>query len=348
MNEPFRVGLTRDFLRPDGTLGFGDIGLDLLKSAPGVSYEFLADDTAELRADQLPGYDALLVLAPRITAATLRGANRLAIIARFGVGYDSVDVDACTENGVLLTITPDGVRRPVAVSVLAYLLALSHKMTIKDRLVRQGRWADKLNYMGMGVTGRTLGVIGMGNIGREILALSRPLGLRYLAADPYLTAEQAAAVGATLVDLESLLRDSDFVTINCALTPETHHLINAERLALMKPTAYLINTARGPIVDQSALTAALQAGGIQGAALDVFEQEPIAPDDPLLQLDNVILGPHGICWTDECFRGNGTSACESILAVASGQIPRYVVNRAVTESPLLKQKLARYLAAHGQ
>ena len=346
MSEPFRVGLTRDFLRSDGTLGYGDIGLDLLKSATGVTYEFLAEDTAELRADQIQGYDALLVLAPRVTAATVRGAERLAVIARFGVGYDSVDVDACTENGVLLTITPDGVRRPVAVSVVAYLLALSLKMTMKDRLVREGRWAEKLNYMGMGVTGRTLGIIGMGNIGREILALSRPFGLRYLAADPYLTADQAAEAGATLVDLDTLLRESDFVTVNCALTPETHHLIDANRLARMKPTAYLINTARGPIVDQRALTAALQSGQIQGAALDVFEQEPISRDDPLLKLDNVILGPHGICWTDECFRGNGASACESILSVAAGRLPRYVVNRSTIESPRFQRKLARYASTN--
>src|SRR5438552_3536289 len=125
MSETFRVGLTRDFLKPDGTLGFGDIGLELLDRTPGVTREFLAEDTRELRADQVRDYDALLVLAPRVTAATLAGVGRLAVIARFGVGYDSVDVPACTANGVLLTITPDGVRRPVAVSVLTLLLALS-------------------------------------------------------------------------------------------------------------------------------------------------------------------------------------------------------------------------------
>jgi len=342
MSESFRVGLTRDFLRPDGTLGFGDIGLDVLKTRPNVAYEFLAEDTPELTPAQIRDYDALLVLAPRITATTLQGAERLALVARFGVGYDSVDVDACTKNGVILTITPDGVRRPVAVSVVAYVLALSLKLTIKDRLVRDGRWGDKLNYMGTGVTGRTLGVIGMGNIGREILALARPLGMRHLATDPYLSSEQARSIGVELVDLETLLRQSDFISINCALTPETHHLINAPRLALMKPTAYLINTARGPIVDQRALTDALRAGRIQGAALDVFEREPIDAADPLLELENVILGPHGICWTDECFHGNGVSACESILAVASGQIPHYVVNRAATEHPLFLRKLARF------
>ncbi|OGG56307.1 MAG: dehydrogenase [Candidatus Handelsmanbacteria bacterium RIFCSPLOWO2_12_FULL_64_10] len=336
MSQTFRVGVTRDFLRPDGTLGFGDIGLSLLDNAPGVVYEFLAENTPELRADQVKDYDALLVLAPRVTAATIEGADRLTVVARFGVGYDNVDVEACARRGVLITITPDGVRRPVAVAVLTLVLALSHKLLIKDRLTRAGRWAEKLDHMGMGVTGRTLGVIGLGNIGREVFALARPFGMRHLACDPYATSAEA---GAELVDLKTLLGASDFVCICCALTPETHHLINAERLALMKPTAYLINAARGPILDQQALTAALRERRIQGAGLDVFEQEPIDPGDPILTLDNVIVAPHAICWTDECFLGNGRSACESILDVAAGRVPRHVVNRAALDHPRLKERL---------
>ncbi len=335
MSQTFHVGVTRDFLKPDGTLGFGDIGLSLLKEAPGVSHEFLAENTPELRADQVKGFDALLVLAPRVTAATLDGADRLTVVARFGVGYDNVDVEACTRRGVLLTITPDGVRRPVAVAVLTLVLALSHKLLIKDRLTRAGRWAEKLDHMGTGVTGRTLGVIGLGNIGREVFALARPFGMRHLACDPYAASAEA---GVELVDLQTLLRASDFVCVCCALTPETHHLINAERLALMKPTACLINVARGPIVDQQALTAALRERRIQGAGLDVFEQEPIDPNDPILTLENVIVSPHAICWTDECFLGNGRSACESILDVAAGRVPRHVVNRAALDHPRLKEK----------
>jgi len=154
MSQSFRVGVTRDFLKPDGTLGFGDIGLSLLDEG-GVDWEFLAQDTPTLNPDQVQGYDALLVLAPAVTAHTLEGADRLTIVARFGVGYDKVDVEACSKNGVMLTITPDGVRRPVAVAVMTLVLALSHKLLIKDRLTRAGRWAEKLDYMGMGVTGRT-------------------------------------------------------------------------------------------------------------------------------------------------------------------------------------------------
>ena len=340
MSQSFRVGVTRDFLKPDGTLGFGDIGLSLLDEG-GVDWEFLAQDTPTLRPDQVEGYDALIVLAPAVTAHMLEGADRLTIVARFGVGYDKVDVQACTKNGVMLTITPDGVRRPVAVAVMTLVLALSHKLLIKDRLTRAGRWAEKLDYMGMGVTGRTLGVVGLGNIGREVFALAQPFGMRHIACDPYVT----QAEGIELVDIETLLRTADFVCICCALTEDTHHLINAQRLALMKETAYLINAARGPIVDQDALTVALREERIQGAGLDVFEQEPVDPNDPILKLENVIVSPHGICWTDECFLGNGKSACESILEVAAGRIPKNVVNREALDAPRLKEKLKQY--GHG-
>jgi phosphoglycerate dehydrogenase-like enzyme len=230
----------------------------------------------------------------------------------------------------------------VAAAAMTFVLALSHKLLIKDRMTRAGRWANKLNAMGMGLTGRTLGVVGFGNIGRDVFTLAQPFGMRHLAYDPYATPANAAAAGVELVDLPTLLRMADYVCICCALTPETRHLINEERLALMKPTAYLVNVARGPIVDQRALTAALREGRIQGAGLDVFEQEPVDPDDPILKLDNVIVAPHALCWTDECFRGNGRSACESILEVAAGRIPRPVVNRAVLDHPGLRAKLASY------
>jgi phosphoglycerate dehydrogenase-like enzyme len=166
--------------------------------------------------------------------------------------------------------------------------------------------------------------------------------MRHLAFDPHLPADAGQELGLELVDLDTLLAQSDFVAVCCALTPETHHLIDAERLARMKPNAYLINVARGPIVDQPALTEALQARRIAGAGLDVFEQEPVDPHDPILKLDNVIVAPHALCWTDECFLGNGRSACESILDVAAGRTPRYVVNREVLEQPEVQAKLQAY------
>jgi phosphoglycerate dehydrogenase-like enzyme len=337
MNAPFRVGITRDFLKADGTLGFGDIGLDVFQGVADLEWEFLAENTRELAPGQVRGYDALLVLAPRVTADTLRGADRLAVVARFGVGYDSVDVPACTEADVALTITPDGVRRPVAVSALTLLLACAHKLLIKDRLTRAGRWAEKLVHMGTGLTGRTLGVIGLGNTGREVFRLAAPLDMHHLGHDPFVQ----EVPGVERVGLEELLARADFVCICCNLTKETHHLLDADRLVLMKPTAYLINVARGPIVDQQALTIALREGRFAGAGLDVFEQEPIDPDDPLLKLDNVIVAPHALCWTDELFRGNGRSACAGIVEAARGREPPNVVNREVLARPGFRAKLQR-------
>lgn len=345
---PFRVGFTRDFLKSDGTVGLGDIGLGLLEGRRDVEWEFLAEDTRELRADQIAGYDALAVLAPRITAATLEGADRLTIVARYGVGYDSVDVAACTAHGVAVTITPDGVRRPVAVAVMTFLLALATRIFEQDRATRAGEgWSRKLELMGYGLTGRRLGLIGLGNIGADVVKLAAPLEMEPVAYDPYVEPAKAAALGVELVDLDTLLATTDFVVVLCALTPETQGLLNAERLARMKPTAFLINAARGPIVDQEALTAALRERRIRGAGLDVFAQEPIDPADPLLALDNVIVSPHGLAWTDEFWSVTGRSALTNILTVAEGQEPTFVVNREVLETERFKEKLARYREARG-
>jgi len=325
----FRVGVTASARRRDGTTLYD---LSLLDEAPEVDWEFLAENTRELRPDQVAGFDGLVVMSGRVTAATLAGADRLLVLARLGVGYDTVDVDACTKAGVLLTIAPDGVRRPMASSAMAFVLALAHRMLQKDRNVREGGW-DRFENAGVGLTGRTLGLIGVGNLGRDVVALSEPFGMRRIAYDPYLA---TAPPGVELVPLETLMREADFVVVLCPLTGETRGLVNAERLGLMKPTAFLINVARGPIVDQAALTEALQERRIAGAALDVFEREPVEPDDPLLALDNVILAPHAIGMTDEIFRGCGQSASRSVLAVARGRVPDYVVNRDALDHPRLE------------
>ena len=338
----FSVGLTHDFLAPDGRQVFDDIGLAVLEGDSRIRWEFLPPAETELAPEQVRGYDALIVLAPRVTARSLREANGLALIARFGVGYDSVDVDQCTAQGIALTITPDGVRRPMATSILLFVLALSHQLPQKDRLVRDQRWGDKASHVGTGLTGRTLGSLGLGNIAQETFRLVAPLEMRPLACDPYVSPARAAALGIPLVDLPTLLRESDFVCLNVPLSGETYHLIGATELQLMKPTAYLINTARGPIVDEAALVDALRRGGLRGAALDTFEQEPTAPDNPLLAMDNVILAPHAIGWTDELFRNIGRSACRNVARLAHGELPEHVVNRDVLTQPAFRRKVARW------
>jgi len=342
VGAPFRIGFSHDFLAADGRIGFGNIGLDRLEAAPGVEVVFLSESVAEIQPEVVRDLDVLALLGSKVTARTVSGADRLALIARFGVGYDNIDVDACTEQGVLVSITPEATRRPMATTVLTFLLALSHRLMEKDRLTRAGRWAEKRNYMGYGLTDRTLGSIGLGTIGREIVALTRPLTMKHIGYDPYLRPDVAAELGVTLVALDTLIARSDYITINCALTPETFHLFDERRIGLMKPTAFLINTARGPIVDQRALTTALQERRIAGAALDVFETEPIDPNDPILELDNVIVAPHALCWTDDWALLTGESVIDAILAVASGQPPQFVVNKAAIESPQVQQKLARF------
>ncbi|MGH2531287.1 MAG: NAD(P)-dependent oxidoreductase [Thermomicrobiales bacterium] len=344
MSELFRVGMSRDFLTPTGEVGWGEIGLGMLDAAPGVTWEFLAEPTRELAPEHIAEYDAVGVLGPRVTERSLAGAERLAVVARFGVGYDTIDVDACTRHGVAVTNTPDGVRRPMASATLTFVLALSHRLFDKDRLTRTGGWADKLAFMGYGLTGKTVGMIGFGNVGREVARLLAPFDVRRIACDPYVAADVAVSHGVEFVDLETLLREADFVVTLCNLTSETHRLLNAERIALIKPTAFLVSMARGPIVDQAALTEALRERRIRGAALDVFDPEPVDPADPILTLDNVILAPHALCWTDEMARGVGRSVMESILAVAAGEPPRFIVNRAVLDSPRFQEKLARLRA----
>lgn len=338
--DTFRIGYTADFLNSKGEIGWGDIALDMIDGIPGIDFQYLGKAEPVISAANAADFDALGVLAPRITAALLDNAPRLAIVARFGVGYDNVDLEAATRNGVAVTITPDGVRRPMAGIAMTFMLALSHRMLEKDKLTREGRWANKLDYMGVGLTGKTLGLIGLGNIGKDLVHLAKPWDMRILAHDPYVSADHAASAGATLVDLDRLLGESDFVVILCKLTDETHHLINAHRLARMKPSAYLISIARGPIVDEHALYLALTNGTIRGAGMDVFEQEPPDPANPIFKLDNVVVAPHALCWTDECARGNGAGVLTPILAVRQGNVPQNIVNREVVESPRFQEKLA--------
>jgi D-3-phosphoglycerate dehydrogenase len=197
----------------------------------------------------------------------------------------------------------------------------------KDRLTRTGRWNERNDHMGQGLTGKVLGLIGAGSIGLETMRLARAFGMRMLAADPYGDAKAVSEAGGELVELDDVFTRSDFVVVACLLNASTRHLVNAERLAKMKRSAYLINVARGPIVDEVALTQALGDGTIAGAALDVFEQEPVDPASPLLGMEQVIVTPHALCWTDECFDAIARSGLGAIADVAARRVPEFVVDR---------------------
>ena len=337
----FKVGITHDFYVE--AKGRFEAALEQkLGPVEGIVYEAMpAHEVAQ--QEVIDEYDAIFALAVKFPRESLQGLKRLAIIARWGVGYDMIDVDALTEADVALAITPNAVRRPVAEAILTLIFALSKNLFVQDRIVRRGAWRSDLPSLGSTLDGKVLGSIGCGNIGAEMFRLSASLGFkRYIAYDPYANPETAKALGVELVTLEEVMRGSDFVAVNTLLNAQTRHMIGAGQIRMMKPTAYFINTSRGPIVDQAALTQALQENRIAGAGLDVFEKEPIEKDDPLLQLDNVILAPHGLAWTLEIARDNGLEACDNILSVARGVVPASVVNRAVLDRPGFQAKLARY------
>jgi phosphoglycerate dehydrogenase-like enzyme len=341
MNDHFRVGVTRDFVAENGRLTYKDIGLGLLDDNPRCRYDFLDAQYSPVRGEQIRGLDAVLSLTPAWTSQTFEGgAGRLLIVARFGVGYDMCDVAAMTANDVLLTITPGATDLPVAGGVLAMMLALSRRLFAKDRLVRDGRWNDRAHYQGTEIAGKTLGIVGFGGAGRELRRLVAPFRMSVLVHDPFVPdvvlAEQGAERAASLADL---FARSDYVSIHCLLNDETRGLIGRELFEAMKPTAYFFNAARGPIVNEADLIGALQGGRMAGAGLDVFEQEPPSPDNPLLQMDNVILAPHSVCWTDECFQAIGESAVRSILSMVEGKRPFGLLNPEVLDRPGFQAKL---------
>jgi phosphoglycerate dehydrogenase-like enzyme len=337
--KPFRIALSGDFRQRDGSPTYTDFDLAPLRAAPGVELAFL-EPSNPLRPEQTADFDALILLTSAFTRQSIHSNGRLAIVSRFGVGYDAVDIPACTEAGIVVAITPDAVRRPVAVSIIAMLLALTGKLMVKSRLTAEGAegFAKRRDHMGVGLVGRVLSSIGVGNIGAEMFRLAKPFDMKFIAHDPFAKPELAAELGVELVSLDDVFRRADFLTVNCPLSEETRRLVNAQRLALMKPTAYLINTARGPIVDQAALTQVLREGRIAGAGLDVLEVEPPDSRDPIFQLDNVIITPHALCWTDECFGATGRLAIEAVLDVMRGGAPRVPVNPAVLQSPRWRQR----------
>jgi len=341
----FKVGFSADFLDEERRQVFPDIGLSLLDAVTDISYEFIDRYCAEYPPQQLGGYDVLITLKPRVTADSLRGVERLCAIGRCGVGYDNVDLAACTEHDIAVYITPAGVIRPMAESIVLFVLALSHNLVQKDRMIRQGRWKESTAKLGREPRDRTVGTIGLGNIAREAFRLLRNFGMaRFMAFDPLVDDATFARLATERASLEDLLGQSDYVLVNCPLTPQTKHMIGEKELGLMKSTAFLINTSRGPIVVQAALVRALEARKIAGAALDVFEKEPLQSDSRLLKFDNLILTSHSIGWTEELFRDMGRIDCEGAINVSRGLPPANVVNREVLERPSFRKKLERYTA----
>lgn len=343
MNNTFQVGLSPDFYT-DAQGAFEGPVAEVFGGVPGIEYgpmPPLPDKVATPEA--LSGFDAIVALALRVSAESLKGVERLAIVARWGVGYDAIDVPALTRSDIALCITPNGVRGPVAEAILTFAFALSKQVFQLDRMTRAGKWRGGMERVNGDIRGSTLGSVGCGNIARELFRIARPLGFnRLLASDPFVTQEQVKDLGVEMADPDTLFRESDFVAVNTPLNEQTRGLIGERHFRLMKRTAFFINTARGPIVQHDALVRALREKWIAGAGIDVFPTEPAPANDPLFELDNVIVAPHALAWTGNIMHDNGVEACGHVLKVARGEIPGSVVNREVLERPGFRRKLERY------
>ena len=342
MGRKARVGLTRDFFDEDSKFIMPGPGLNLLDNMPNVEYEMFPEFLREVTPGQIEGFDMVCSFRPLWTKQSIAENDQLLSVHRGGVGYERLDVPALTNAGVMLFITPGAVRRPMAVVYMTFILALSMRLLTKDKLIREGRWGEQYHYQGYGLVGRTLGSIGVGNIGHEMYLLAKPFGMKHIAYDPYVTPETVANIDMKLVDLDTVLTESDFLCVTCPLNEETRHIIGEKELKKMKETAFLINAARGPIVNEMALIKALQEGWIRGAGLDVFEQEPVSPDNPLLKMDNVILSPHALTQIDQTFSTMWEIIAEQIATIIHGEVPETLVNREVLDSSEMKAKLKKF------
>jgi D-3-phosphoglycerate dehydrogenase len=303
--------------------------LDIERSVLGaIGAEVTAMQAAsdEQLLDAVGDADGLLVCYAPVTGRVIERAGKCRIIARYGIGVNNVDVPTASARGIIVTNVPDYCLEEVSDHALALLLDSARRVTFLDRRVRSGRWEAKDAVPAFRLRGRTLGLVGFGRIPRLLAEKTRAFGLRVLAFDPYVDAGSMERQGVTKVELDRLLAESDYVSVHAPLTAETTGLINETTLRAMKPTAFLVNTSRGPVVDDAALARALREQWIAGAALDVLSTEPPGRDHPLLSFDNVILTPHAAFYSEESLRELQTKAAEEVASVLLGREPRYRVN----------------------
>ncbi|WP_114856212.1 D-isomer specific 2-hydroxyacid dehydrogenase family protein [Brachybacterium sp. YJGR34] len=326
MSASWTLAVTADYSEDDGSTIYGDIGLRTL-AEHGIAWSRVGTEDGVLRPGELEGFDAVLLLSgARLGREQLEGVTTLRHVARFGAGFDSVDLDACDERGITVTNAPTGLRVPMAHTALTFLFALAHSLLPKDRLVREADWGRKAQYRGPGLDSATVGMIGLGGIGRETVRQLRALDLEVIAWNRSPRPEFCAEAGIEQLPFDEVIARSDYLIVTVAANQGTRHLIGARELAMMKDTAFLINIARGAVVDEPALVTALQEGTLAGAGLDVFEVEPLPAHSPLIELENVILTPHSLCWTADFARATGAEVLGEVIAMASGQRPRNIVN----------------------
>lgn len=300
-------------------------GIDILSQVAQV------DVNTGLSAEELvriiPDYDALMIRSgTQVTKEIVEAGNLLKIIGRAGVGVDNVDVPAATRKGIVVVNSPEGNTIAAAEHAIAMMLSMSRHIPEANASVKSGKW-ERNRFIGVEVYKKTLGIVGLGKIGSHFAAAAKAMGMKLLAYDPFISAERAEQLGCRLVELELLMCESDYITLHIPKTPETKHLINAEVLSKMKPTARIINCARGGIIDEAALAEAIKSGKIAGAAIDVYENEPLQADSPLLTVgQNIVLTPHLGASTAEAQVNVAIDVAEQIRDVLLGLPARSAVN----------------------
>src|SRR5260221_12716096 len=334
--QTFQLALTGDILDIDGRLDPRAIGLDSLDALPYVQYHYLRDlgpsrddptywdrfYSLLITPQHIADIDGVYVVRPWIKPSTFaNGAANLTIVARAGTGYDKIDVEACTDNNVLLFNSPDALTHSTASSALLLMLALAKRLPAQEKVTREGRWDLQKSVQGAEIQHKTLGIVGLGRTGRELARLVAPFDMHIIAYSPHADPAQAQELGIKLVTLEEVFRESDYISLHSSLRDDTRGMIKREHLALMKPTAYFVNVARGELIDEHALVEMLREHRIAGAGLDVFEEEPLPVDHPFIKMDNVILTPHWLPATSDAGLTLGLMTLEGVKRAARGELP---------------------------
>lgn len=321
-------------------------GLEILRKYVDVELHESKEwpPSREKLIEKVKDKDGLLcLLTDKIDAEVMDAAPNLKVVSTYSVGFDHIDIEAATKRGIYVTHTPGVLTDAVAEFTVGLLLAITRRIVEADAVVKNGKWDKPWNpffLTGPELKGKTLGIIGLGRIGRAVAKKVKGFEMRVIYYDVYRNEKAEKELGVEYVDLETLLKTSDFISLHVPLLKETYHMIGEKELKLMKPTAFLINTARGAVVDTDALVKALKEGWIAGAALDVFEQEPLPPDHPLTKLDNVILAPHIASATIEARQRMAELAANNLVAVLKGEMPPALVNKEVLKiRPLEKVKM---------
>ena len=320
-DKPYRVLVTDASIRPEG--------IALLEAHASLTILPSYQSEATL-VEAAQGVDAILARTAQISEAVICASSKLKIVSRHGVGVDNVDLAACTRQGVMVTITGDANSEAVSEYAFGSLLAAARKIPLATTHVASGAW-DRDLFIGSELYGKVLGIVGLGRVGARLARHATGFDMTVLAYDPYVAAGSPPAENVTLVDLTTLLGQADFISLHMPLTAETRYIIGPAELAQMKSSAILVNTARGGLIDETALYQTLSSGGIAGAVLDVFEDEPLPAGHPLTKLDNMLFSPHIAGQTEESLIRMSVGAAENILQVFQGQTPAFVVNREVLD-----------------